>query len=75
MAEFGSLWVGRPLSKIENLCLSSFIYHGHEFNLFVYDMDMLVPKGVNKINAREVIPEDKIFKTDNSYGPFADMFR
>lgn len=75
MAEFGSLWIGRPLSKIENLCLSSFIYHGHDFNLFVYDMDMLVPKGVNKINAREVIPEDKIFKTDSSYGPFADMFR
>ncbi len=75
MAEFGSLWVGRPLSKIENLCLSSFVYHGHSFNLFVYDMDLKVPKGVNKINAREIIEEDKIFKTDNSYGPFADMFR
>lgn len=75
MAEFGSLWVGRPLSKIENLCLSSFVYHGHSFNLFVYDMDLKVPKGINKINAREIIEEDKIFKTDNSYGPFADMFR
>lgn len=75
MAEFGSLWVGRPLSKIENLCLSSFIYHGHTFNLFVYDMSMLVPEGVNKLDAREIIEEKKIFKTDNSYGPFADMFR
>lgn len=75
MAEFGSLWVGRPLSKIENLCLSSFIYHGHTFNLFVYDMNMSVPKGIVKQDAREIIDENKIFKTDNSYGPFADMFR
>jgi len=75
MAEFGSLWVGRPLSKIESLCLSSFVYHDHDFTLFVYDMDMVVPKGINKVNAREIIDEDKIFKTDNSYGPFADMFR
>jgi hypothetical protein len=75
MAQFGSLWVGRPLSKIENLCLSSFIYHKHEFTLFVYDMSLSVPKGINKINAREIIDENKIFKTDNSYGPFADMFR
>lgn len=75
MVEFGSLWVGRPLSKIENLCLSSFIYHGHSFNLFVYDMSLVVPEGVTKLDAREIIEEKKIFKTDNSYGPFADMFR
>lgn len=75
MAEFGSLWVGRPLSKIENLCLSSFIHHGHSFILFIYDMDLKVPKGITKIDAREIISEDRIFKTDNSYGPFADMFR
>jgi len=75
MAEFGSLWVGRPLSKVENLCLSSFAYHEHEFNLFVYDMSLAVPKGINKLDAREIISEDRIFMTDNSYGPFADMFR
>jgi vacuolar-type H+-ATPase subunit B/Vma2 len=38
-------------------------------------MSMLVPEGVNKLDAREIIEEKKIFKTDNSYGPFADMFR
>lgn len=75
MASFGSLWVGRPLSKIEQTCLSSFIYHGHDFTLFVYDMNLDVPKGIKKSNANQIIKEDKIFKTDNSYGPFADMFR
>lgn len=75
MADFGSLWVGRPLSKIEQTCLSSFVYHKHNVTLFVYDMDLIVPNGVVKKDAREILSEDKIFKTDNSYGPFADMFR
>lgn len=75
MAKFGSLWVGRPLSKIEQTCLASFVYYGHDITLFVYDKDLEVPKGVVKKDARKIIPEDQIFKTDNSYGPFADMFR
>lgn len=75
LASFGSLWVGRPLNKIEITCLSSFIYHRHDFKLFVYDMNLKVPKGIEKIDANSIIPEDKIFKVDNSYGPFADMFR
>lgn len=75
LANFGSLWVGRPLNKIEITCLSSFIYHGHDFKLFVYDMNLKVPEGIEKIDANSIISKDKIFKVDNSYGPFADMFR
>ena len=75
MANFGSLWVGRPLSKIEQTCLASFIYHGHTVRLFVYDKDLKVPDGVVKQNANDIIPESMLFKVDNSYGPFADMFR
>lgn len=75
MAKFGSLWVGRPLSKIEITCLSSFVANGHDFTLFVYDKALDVPKGIVKKDAKAIIPKRKIFKTDNSYGPFADMFR
>jgi len=75
MINFGSLWIGNPLSKVEQTALSSFIYHGHSFTLFVYDMSMKVPKGVVKEDANKIIPESKIFKVQNSYGPFADMFR
>ena len=75
MADFGSLWIGNPLSKVEQTALASFIYHGHSFTLFVYDMDMKVPNGVVKQNANNIIPESQIFKVQNSYGPFADMFR
>lgn len=75
LASFGSLWVGRPLSKIEKTCLASFVHHGHNVILFVYDKTLVVPSGVIKMDANEIIPESKVFKTDNSYGPFADMFR
>lgn len=75
MASFGSLWVGRPLSKIEQTCLASFVYHGHKMFLYVYDENLQVPKGVIKVDANTIISKNKIFKTDNSYGPFADMFR
>jgi hypothetical protein len=75
MANFGSLWVGDPLSKVEQTALASFIYYGHSFTLFVYDMDMKVPNGVIREDANQIIPESEIFKVQNSYGPFADMFR
>lgn len=75
MASFGSLWVGRPLSKIEQTCLASFVHHKHNMILFVYDKKLSVPDGVIKMDANEIIPKRKVFKTDNSYGPFADMFR
>lgn len=75
MVNFGSLWIGNPLSKIEQTALSSFIYHGHSFTLFVYDMDLKVPKGIVKEDANKIVPESEIFRVQNSYGPFADMFR
>ena len=75
MANFGSLWIGKPLSKVEQTALASFIYYGHSFTLFVYDMNMKVPKGVIKEDANKIISESEIFQVQNSYGPFADMFR
>lgn len=75
MADFGSLWIGNPLSKVEQTALASFIYYNHTFTLFVYDMNLKVPKGIIKEDANKIIPENEIFKIQNSYGPFADMFR
>ena len=75
MANFGSLWIGNPLSKVEQTALSSIIYHGHSLTLFVYNMDLKVPRGVVKKDANEIIPESEIFKVQDSYGPFADIFR
>lgn len=75
MSDFGSLWVGGPLKKLQQTCLASFVHHGHTINLFVYDMDMQVPKGVIKRDAREVLSEENIFLVKNTYAAFSDVFR
>ncbi len=73
--KFGTLWVGRPLSKIEWLSLSSFVHHGHEITLFVYDMSLKTPPGVIKKDANEIISNSEIFIVRESYASFSDMFR
>ena len=73
--KFSSLWVGGPLPKLQQTCLASFVYYGHDISLYVYDLDMEVPKGVTKKDARKIIPESEIFFANNSYAPFADVFR
>jgi len=40
-----SLWVGERLSPIEQLCVSSFLHHGHEFHLYAYGELAGVPAG------------------------------
>lgn len=75
MAKFGSLWVGNPMTKIQEISLSSFIYHGHELTLYVYDMDMKVPEGVVKANASLIMDESEMFLVQDTYAAFSDLFR
>ena len=63
------------MSMIQKISLASFIYHKHDIVLYVYDMNMSVPIGIKKVDANEIIPEDKIFLSDGSYAAFSDMFR
>lgn len=72
---FASLWVGGPLTSIQIMCLSSFVYYGKNISLYVYDLDLIVPKGVIKKDARDIVPETQVFKFMDSYAPFADIFR
>ena len=46
LAEIGTLWVGKELSWLEQLCLASFVDHGHRVKLFTYDKVQNVPDGV-----------------------------
>ena len=79
------LWIGDTLSAIELLTLSSFVNNGHVFRLWIYqDLKTSVPHGVEIMDARLIIPEEKIFRyreTDQfghgkgSLGGFSDIFR
>ena len=75
MKKFGSLWVGGPLKKLQETCLASFVYYGHDITLWVYDLDLKVPTGVKKKDARELIPEENIFLVRETYAAFSDVFR
>jgi glycosyltransferase involved in cell wall biosynthesis len=82
-----SLWIGSTLSKLELLTLRSFLRHGHEFHLWVYDkIETPLPKEVIIEDANQIIPKKQIIKkadTDPETGvgrgsfssPFSDLFR
>jgi glycosyltransferase involved in cell wall biosynthesis len=80
------LWIGRELSKLEQLTIRSFLRQGHPFNLWVYDeLDQELPDGVVLKDAATILPRDRIFLKEEpdpgatvgkkSYGPFSDLFR
>jgi len=81
------LWVGQTLSKMELLTIHSFLRHGHEFHLWVYDkLQTPLPKEVVLEDANKIIPQKQIIKkaeTDPETGigkgsyssPFSDLFR
>jgi glycosyltransferase involved in cell wall biosynthesis len=80
------LWIGPALSKMERLTIQSFIRHGHEFHLWLYDdLNTPLPKEVVIEDANEIIPQNRIMqKADidpesgvgkGSYSPFSDLFR
>lgn len=71
-----SLWIGTELSLNEQLSIASFLYHGHEFHLYVYNELKNVPEGTILKNANSIIPEADIFQYNGgSYAGFADWFR
>lgn len=70
-------WHGSPLSRLERLCLSSFVAHGHRVLLNVYDEPANVPSGVTLADAAEILPRERLFKhaRSGSFAMFADGFR
>ncbi|MEJ6401974.1 hypothetical protein [Yoonia sp. 2307UL14-13] len=75
--EVGTLWIGGPLSWLEQLCLKSFVDKGQKITLFSYEDIPNVPQGVIRRDGREVIDTDDFIKYEqkNSYALFADWFR
>ena len=79
MAIFRSFWHGRPLSPYQQICLKSFVDHGHEFVLYSYDR-INVPAGVELKDAAELFPKDRVFFYSSGPGAgsvsaFSNLFR
>jgi hypothetical protein len=72
-----SLWIGPRLSFMERLCIQSFLGHGHEFQLYVYDQIDGVPARTKLRDGNEIVPSSRIFyyRKHNSCAGFSNMFR
>ena len=74
------LWIGSKLSPNELLCIKSYLYHGHQFELYVYDSVRNVPENVIIKDAAQIIPKSDIFTYtsvhhNRSLAMFSDLFR
>lgn len=70
-------WYGAPLSRVERVCMASFVANGHALHLHVYDEPQHVPAGVQLMDASQILSRDLIFRhrRTGSVGLFADWFR
>ncbi|MGR6979846.1 glycosyltransferase [Testudinibacter sp. P27/CKL/0425] len=69
------LWIGDSISRLEYLCMQSFIANGHPVHLYIYRPIKNLPKKVICFDANEIVPENKIFRHKGSYAGFSDFFR
>jgi hypothetical protein len=69
------LWVGEYLTDIHFACVSSFIKNGHCFILYAYDKIKNLPDGVVLFDANIIINKNLIYKFDDSYAGFSNLFR
>lgn len=72
----GSLWIGNELSNMEIMSINSFLYHGYEYHLYVYDEIKNIPKGVIVKNGNTIINSSEIYHYKNgSVSAFSNLFR
>lgn len=82
-----SMWIGRSLSRLELLTITSFLAHGHAFNLWLYEeLESDIPREVNLLDAASILPRDAVFTRlfedpirklgkGSVASPFSDLFR
>ena len=71
-----SLWIGKPLSKLEQLSIKSFLDNGHEYHLYIYDPVDNIPEGTIVKDGNEILDKNEIFYYKNgSVSAFSNLFR
>ena len=73
----GALWIGGSLTWLEQLCLTSFVAHGHEVRLFTYGDVKNVPSEVQVCDGRDILDTKDFIVHDRtqSVALFSDLFR
>lgn len=71
---FNMFHFGRGLSPLEEVCMESFVAHGHDLVLHSYE-ELKVPAGVGLADASRVLPKSELFHFDGSPSAFSNIFR
>ena len=77
LPDLHSLWIGPRLTWLEQLCLVSWLAHGHRAVLWTYQPVEKVPLGVEVRNAREILAKSEVtfHRTSGSVSLFSNRFR
>lgn len=75
--QVAALWIGGPLSFLEQLCLVSFVHAGQHIRLYTYEGVPNVPPGVEVADANEILPQTGYLKHSKTGSPalHSDVFR
>jgi hypothetical protein len=77
--EVRAFWTGPSLSLYEQLSLTSFVAAGARVQLFSYEPDLVVPDGVELVDANELLPgpvhQFRHASGDKSLALHSDLFR
>lgn len=50
-----AVWIDSPLSLVADLCIRSWLHHGHQVRLWSYDPALVVPEGAELCDASEIL--------------------
>ena len=71
-----ALWIGKPLTNLEHLCLKSFVDNGHTVHLYTYSEVENVPDQVTIKDGNEILDKSEIYTYKNgSVSAFSNLFR
>ena len=75
--QIAALWIGGPLSFLEQLCLKSFIDAGHDLRLYTYEGVENAPDGVEQADAAAILPLTGFLRHERTGSPalHSDLFR
>ena len=75
--QVAALWIGGPLSYLEQLCLKSFVDAGQAIRLYAYDPVANLPEGVETADAAAILPRTAFLRHGRTGSPalHSDLFR
>ncbi len=73
----GMLWIGGPLSFLEQLCVQSFLDAGHAVTMYSYEGVPNLPAGTETADAAAVLPRADFLRHGRTQSPalHSDLFR